>query len=151
MSKVLDFVEKRSQNIEEKKRGFERILFRNILGTYTVLDKQETIYPVKLVDISRTGCMFEIPWNPKKDTRYEKEEEIKLRMYFSEKSFIPVVVKIKYSMEKIEGGGKAFMRYGCEFDQSLTSFKALESFINFLYDFAEFSTIDHNETKSFFI
>ena len=76
MSKVLDFVEKRSQNIEEKKRGFERILFRNILGTYTVLDKQETIYPVKLVDISRTGCMFEIPWNPKKDTRYEKEEEM---------------------------------------------------------------------------
>ncbi|MFZ9002190.1 MAG: PilZ domain-containing protein [Bacteriovoracaceae bacterium] len=151
MSKVLDFVEKRSQNIEEKRQGFERILFRNILGTYTLLDNEGTIYPVKLIDVSRSGCMFEIPWNHKKDKRYEKEEEIKMRMYFSEKSFIPVLVKIKYSMEKIEGGGKAFMRYGCEFDKSLTSFKALESFIDFLYNFAEYSTVDHNEIKSYFV
>ncbi len=151
MSKVLDFVEKRSQNIEEKRQGFERILFRNILGTYTVLDNEGTIYPVKLIDVSRAGCMFEIPWNPKKDKRYEKEEEIKMRMYFSEKSFIPVLVKIKYSMEKIEGGGQAFMRYGCEFDKSLTSFKALESFIDFLYNFAEYSTIDTNENKTYFL
>lgn len=149
--KVLDFVEKRNQNIEDKRRGFERILFRNTLGTYTVLDNQGTIYPIKLIDISREGCLFEMPWNPKKDKKYAQDTEIDLRMYFSEKSYIPVLVKIKYSMEKIEGSGNTFIQYGCEFDKSLTSFAALESFIDFLYKFAEYSTIDQNESKTFFI
>lgn len=149
--KVLDFTEKRKQNIEEKRQGFERLMFQNTLGAYTVIDQAGTVYPIKLIDISHNGCMFQIPWNPKNDKKFEMDSEIKLKFYFSEKSFIPAIVSIRYVMEAIEGDGKTFIRYGCEFDKSLKCFEALQSFIEFLYKFAEFSTIDHNETRSFFI
>lgn len=149
-TKVLDFVKKREEAIEDRRRKFERIMFDNILGTYTVLNLDGTIYPVKLMDISHDGLMFEIPYDSKKGKKYEKNSEIMLRMYFSEKRFIPVAVKIRFSMEALEGPGQVYMRYGCEFDKSLTSFKALESFIDFLYKFSEVSTVDLTETKSFF-
>lgn len=149
--KVLDFEEKRKQNIEEKRQGFERLMFQNILGAYTVIDKAGTVYPIKLIDISHDGCMFQVPWNPRNDDKFENDTEIKLKFYFSEKSFVPAIVKIRYAMETIEGDGQTSIRYGCEFDKSLKSFEALKSFIEFLYKFAELSTIDHSENRSFFL
>ena len=68
--KVLDFIEKRKENVEAKRRNFERILFQNVLGAYTELDQDGTVYPVELVDISKDGCLFQIPWNAKKDQRF---------------------------------------------------------------------------------
>ena len=59
--KVLDFAQKREQNIENKRRQFERVLFQNFLGAYTVIDQGGAIYPVSLVDISHDGlstCAF---------------------------------------------------------------------------------------------
>ena len=43
------------------------------------------------------------------------------------------------------------MQYGCEFDDSMPSFEAIGSFIDFMYKFAEHSTVDHGESKVFFI
>ena len=50
--KVLDFNTKRQENIEEKRRNFERVMFQNFLGCYTVIHREGVIYPVELVDIS---------------------------------------------------------------------------------------------------
>ena len=51
--KVLDFIGKRNANIEQKRRNFERILFQNFLGAYTVLDDNGTNYKVQLVLVPR--------------------------------------------------------------------------------------------------
>lgn len=149
--KVLDFVGKRKENIEQKRRNFERILFQNFLGAYTVLNKDGVIYPITLVDISHDGCLFQVPWNFNKDVPMEKDSEVSFRMYFTKKSYIPVIASVKYNSEFVDQDGQTYMQYGCSFDKSMPSFEALESFINFLYQFAEHSAIDKGDQKSFFL
>ncbi len=149
--KLLDFVGKRKENIEQKRRSFERILFQNFLGAYTVLDNHGTVYPVTLVDISREGCLFQIPIGPKGESPYDKDTELTLRMYFTKQTFIPVVVRIKYGNEVLGTDGHHYMAYGCEFDTSLPSFAALQSFIDFLYSYSEHSAHDRGDARAFFI
>ena len=148
--KPIDFIKKREENIEKKRRSFGRIVFKNILGVYTVIDSHGSIYPIEMVDISRDGCLFQIPWNPKSDQKFKMGLEIPLRMYFTKQSFILVSIKIKHSQE-YQKGDKTFMRYGCVFDKSLSSFAALSNFIDFLYSFAEHSTIDRGDARVFFL
>lgn len=148
---LLDFTKKREEKIEQKRRTFERVLFQNLLGAYSVIDSDDgTIFPIELVDISREGCLFQVPWNVKKNRKMSKGHETTIRMYFTKESFIPVIVKIKYGKE-IEDNGQIYMQYGCEFDDSMPSFEAIGSFIDFMYKFAEHSTVDHGESKVFFI
>lgn len=149
--KVLDFNAKREENIEQKRRQFERILFNNFLGAYTVVDQGGTIYPVNLVDVSREGCLFQVPWNMDRDTKIEEGTEITMRMYFTKKSFIPVVMVIKRGQEHVDEDGQTYMQYGAEFDTSMPSFQAVESFIDFMYKFAEHSSFDKGSQKVFFL
>ena len=149
--KLLDFVGKRKENIEQKRRSFERILFQNFLGAYTVLDNQGTNYPVSLVDISQDGCLFQVPLPPKAANPFEKDTEVTLRMYFTKQTFIPVVVRIKYGNEVLGTDGNHYMAYGCEFDKSLPSFAALQSFIDFLYSYSEHSALDRGDSRSYFL
>jgi hypothetical protein len=149
--KLLDFVSKRNECIEKKRRNFERIMFSNFLGAYTVLDAEGSVYPIELVDISRQGCLFSVPWDPTKDVPFNKGHELNLRIYFTKASYIPVVVKVIHSKEVLTGDGSTCLHYGCEFDKSMPSFGALESFIEFMYRFAEHSRIDRGDTKVFFL
>lgn len=149
--KVLDFVGKRQENIEHKRRHFERVLFNNFLGAYTVVDQGGSIYPVSLVDISYEGCLFQVPWDVKRDTKMKEQTELTMRMYFTKQSFIPVVMNIKYGREFVDGDGQTFMQYGCEFDSSTSSFQAIHAFIDFLYKFAEHSSFDRGSNKVYFL
>ena len=125
MSKVISFKEKRDQVVEDKRRSFERVVFDNIVGAYSVIDDEGSIYPIRLVDISKTGCLFQVPASHA-DKKFAEGHELMLRMYFTKKSYIPVCVKIKYNHEHHETDGTEYARYGCEFDTSIESFKALE-------------------------
>ena len=148
---VLDFTKKREENIEKKRRSFDRVVFRNFLGAYSVINDNGAIFPIELVDISKTGCLFQVPWNVKNDTKFKSGHEVSMRMYFTEKSYIPVVCKVKYDKEFLDDQGQTYLQYGCEFDESLPSFQALKSFIDFTYSFAEHSSIDQGDLKSFFL
>jgi hypothetical protein len=150
-AKVLDFNKKRAQNIEKKRRQFERVLFTDLIGCYTVVDGRDAVAKVQLVDISSTGCLIEMHHKLTRETMKEGEE-LKLRLYFTEKSYIPLILKVKRrdKQTRPEIAGQIW-HYGCEFDRSLPSFKAVESFIQFVYKFAEFSRIDEKNQKVFFI
>ena len=145
--KVLDFNTARKENIEEKKRAFERVLFQDFLGCYTVIHREGVIYPVELVDISSDGCLFQVPWNVNNDKKFEKGTEFTLRFYFTNKNYIPVIVESKYGKEFVGSDGESYMRYGCEFDTSYPTFEALKPFIEFMYKFAEHSAVDKGDTK----
>ncbi len=145
--KLLDFVGKRKESIEQKRRNFERLMFQNFLGAYSVIDDNGSVYPVKLVDLSKDGCLFQVPWDVKKDKAFAQGTELTLRMYFTKQSFVPVVVNLRHSNEHIDENGETYMHYGCEFDKSLPGFEVMEHFINFMYKFAEHSSIDRNENK----
>lgn len=149
--KVLDFVGKRKENIEQKRRSFERVLFQNFLGAYTVIDQDGTNYPVDLIDISHDGCQFQVPWNAKKDAVLPEGHEVTLRVYFTQSSYIPVSVEIKRSQEQVSTDGRVFMQYGCQFDKTTTSFEAMQSFIDFMYKFSEFSCIDKGDQRVYFL
>jgi hypothetical protein len=148
--KVIDFVSKRQGNIENKRRNFERLMFQNVMGAYSVIAQGDAIHPITMVNISKDGCMFRIPWRVNEDEKIATDSELSLRMYFSKKSYIPVVVKVVRSQEVLEDG-RTYMDYGCMFDKSLQSFAALEAFIDFLYKFAEYSAVDQGSDKVFFL
>jgi hypothetical protein len=144
--KVIDFEEKRLGNIEKKRRKFERIMFKNILGAYAVIDEGEDLFQVNILDISRDGLQFETPIIKGQKGQFEQGDEISLRLYFTSNSFLTTVIEIKHGQERIEEG-RSFVRYGAAFNKKLSSFEALESFIDFLYKFAEHSTVDHGSHK----
>ncbi len=149
-TKIFDFVKKRSENVEQKRRAFERLVFQNFLGAYTVIEDGGAIYPIALVDISNTGCLFQVPWTMGKDKKIPKNTEILMRMYFTKGSYIPVLVSVKHGKEVVMQDGTTYMQYGCEFDKSVSSFEAMQSFIDFMYKFAKHSAVDKGDTKVFF-
>lgn len=149
-TKVIDFVKKRSENVEQKRRQFERMVFQNFLGAYSVLDDKGSIFPITLVDISQDGCSFQVPWRPGKDSKIQRDTEFVMRMYFTKGSYIPVVVNVRHGKEVIMDDGMTYMQYGCEFDKSHSSFEAMQSFIDFMDKFAKHSAIDKGDTKVYF-
>ncbi len=91
MSKVINFEEKRRDSIEKRKRNFERVLFTEFLGSYAEIDDNGTKYGVNLVDISREGCMFQVPFAQFSNHRFKDGEDITVRVYFTKEDFLPRV------------------------------------------------------------
>lgn len=151
MTKVIDFQTKRKDSIEKRKRAFERVLFSEFLGSYAEIDENGTKYDVGLVDISRDGCLFQIPFTDNARIHFGPDQEVMIRVYFTSDDFLPVVVNIKHASEYVDEYGMAYMRFGGEFDKSLPSFSAFEPFIEFIYKFAEFSCVDKGESKVYFL
>ena len=149
--KVVDFNEKRKKTIEQKRRTFERVVFQEIMGVYSVVDDQGSNFPVKLVDISGDGCQFQLPFSLKAKNQFKAGTEMTLKLYFSKGSYLPAVVTVRHASEYVDKDGDAWLRLGGEFDTSLPTFKALSHFINFIYSYAEFSCIDKGESKVFFL
>ena len=151
MSKVIDFQTKRNESIEKRKRSFERVLFTEFLGSYAEIDDEGTKFNVFLIDISRDGCLFQIPYAEGSLKHFKGKKQVSLRVYFTKDDFLPLSVDIKHLNEYIDERGDAYLRFGGEFDQSLPSFQAFKPFIEFIYKFAEFSCIDKGESKVYFL
>jgi hypothetical protein len=145
---VIDFIGKRHEAIEQRKRDFERILFKNFLGVYMSLEDHVKAVETDIVDISDKGCLLQIPFVSQQKKKYKKDTEIHLRIYFTATAFLPVVLMIRYASEFIDEAGKRFLRLGCEYDKSVPSFEAMESFIQFTHKFAEHSSSDRQEHRS---
>ena len=96
--KVLDFNKKKAETIEMKRRAFNRIVFTNFLGAYSVIEDSGSIYPVTMIDIAGDGCAFQVPWNPRSDKKLVDGHELSMRMYFTKASFIPVILNIRHSI-----------------------------------------------------
>jgi hypothetical protein len=148
---VVDFQSKRKDAIEKKKRQFERFLFDDFLGCFAEVDDNGTNFPVKLVNVSETGCKVETPWNPNTHKSLSQMEDLTLRVYFTKKSFIPLVMTIARSEEVVNEDGTVHMQYGCEFDESLPGFQAWKSFVDFIGKYAEFSSFDKGDQKVYFL
>lgn len=151
MSKVIDFQAKRKESIEKRKRSFERVLFSEFLGSYAEIDEQGTKFDVTMLDLSKDGCLFQVPFAKRSLSHFKNNESVTVRIYFTKEDFLPLSVKIKHINEYIDERGDAYLRFGGEFDQSLPSFKAFQPFIDFIYKFAEFSCVDKGESKVYFL
>ena len=151
MSKVIDFQAKRRESIEKRKRSFERVLFSEFLGSYAEIDDQGTKFDVTMVDISREGCLFQIPFADSSLKFFKNSKEVTVRIYFTKEDFLPLAVQLKHINEYVDERGNAHIRFGGEFDKTLPSFQAFEPFIEFIYKFAEYSCVDKGESKVYFL
>jgi hypothetical protein len=149
--KVVDFAEKRKKNIEQKRRTFERVVFQEFLGVYTVIDDQGAGFPIKLLDISKDGCQFQVPFSLKAKNQFKSGTEVTLKLYFTKGSYLPALVTVRHATEYIDQQGDAWLRLGGDFDTAIPSFKALASFIDFIYQYAEYSCLDKGDQKVFFL
>lgn len=150
-NKIVNFQEKRQEHIERKKRSFERVMFDDFLGCSTEIDSFGSNYPIEMVNLSKDGCMFQIPKSVKGKKKFMEGDELNLRIYFTKTNYIPLVVNIRHGQEFVDKNGNTHLRYGCQFNKEVPSFKAVESFVNFLYSFAEHSCQDKGESKVFFL
>jgi hypothetical protein len=148
---VVDFNEKRKKTIEQKRRNFERVVFQEFLGVETVVDGQGSGHPIKLLDVSTTGCQLQLPFSLKAKNQFGAGTELTLKFYFTKQTYLSAVVTVRRASEYIDQNGDAWLRLGGEFDTSLPSFNALRSFIDFIYQYAEYSHVDKGESKVYFL
>jgi len=149
--KVFDFESKRRQNIETKRRTFERVMFEEFLGVEAVVDDNGTGYPVKLLDVSRDGLLFQMPHSAKASAMFAAGAEFTLKLSFAKGSYLPVVIKVRHAKESIDKRGDAYWHCGGEFDKTVPSFQAVQSFVEFIYKYAEFSCQDNVAHKVYFL
>jgi len=141
-TKVVNFSDKRKAQQDNMKREYERILYKQLLGGYTLIENLG-LKGVELNDISKTGCMFTM--DPA-DGSFNEGEEIDFRFYFSSTAYIPAKLKI-VRVEKIEDGYSCVWSYGCQIDTSYQAYPALEKFVDFLEAFGKAARKDSGEEK----
>ena len=146
-SNIIDFVSKRNEIIEKKRRRFERVLFDNFFDIKTTIAGDVELM-VDLIDVSHGGCRFRI-LEKEAPASLKKGRVVTLNIYFAEGNYIPVSVAIGRSPKSVEGNGNHWKEYGGKFDKSLSSFQAMEAFVDFVYKYAEFSHTDYEGEKAY--
>lgn len=147
-SKVIDFGKVREKRIEEKRRQYERVLFKNVLGAYGVAEG-EGLRAIELVDVSATGMSFQLPSYSKNLDGLKVGKEMIFRLYFSEDTYIPMGIKILNRRPCIENGN-TYERFGCAIDTNMQSYGTYKTFVEFLTKYAESAHQDKGDLKLFF-
>ena len=111
-----------------EKREFERILFNKFLGVYTLVETR-SLHRVNLVDISTTGCRFEISRN---HGELQVGDQWAFRFYFTEDTYLPALLKIKHRYDS-ENAEEDYIGYGAAFDSTASTYSCLSDYVNVLY------------------
>src|SRR5205085_2360472 len=105
----------RKEKQESLKREYERVLFNKILGCYAVLERVG-LKAIEMVDISKNGCSFKTPSSA---APFEVNEDIDLRYYFTNSTFLPCRMTIK-NVIQVEENGVTYWRMGGTFDREIS-------------------------------
>jgi hypothetical protein len=144
---LVDFETIREAKMEEKRRKTERFFFKNLLGVYCVTAK-DAITAVELVDVSEDGIAFQVKFDPRNPWPREIDD-IPMRLYFSQDSYLEIGVKIQNSRQTIDGGTR-MIRYGCSVDKTWSSYEAYQQFVRFLKLYSEHNHRDAGNTCVFY-
>ncbi len=143
---VLSFETAREEQIEKRRRSYERVIFKNVLGVYTVME-QKGLHAIELVDISEMGLSFQVPRNS--DLELAEGTVLNMRLYFSPDSYLPLRVKVVRTVDAIEEGASV-RQYGCLIDKTLKSYRAIYHFVRFIVNCAEHGHEDREHLKIFY-
>lgn len=145
---VVDFNQVRTQKLDEKRRKTERIFFKQLLSVYCVTE-DSAMRAIEPVDVSEEGFSFQVPYNPDKPWPTDANE-FTIRLYFSQETYIPVLLRIVNSRPCIESGAR-YVRFGCTVDQTLTSYPAYAQFVRFMKAYSEHAHKDAGDMTLFYI
>ena len=115
----------------DEKREYERVLFNEFLGIYTIIETKG-LRKVKLIDISTTGCRFE---TGKDNGKLQVGDEWAFRFYFTKDTYLPALLRIKHRYDS-ESEEEDYIGYGAAFDGTLTTYPCLRNFIEIIYCYA---------------
>ncbi len=145
---IVDFKQAREQRLEEKRRTTERIFFHNLLSVFSMVSESKML-PIDLIEVSEDGLSFQIPYNP--DHIWPKDtDEIPIRFYFSQNTYLEIQVKIQNSRPSIENHCR-YVRFGCAVDRELKSYPAYQLFVKFLKLYAEHAHKDLGDVSVFYL
>lgn len=144
-NEIIDFAELREQKIAERRVQYERVLFDKMLGVYSIVEGQG-LKAIELLDISNEGISFQISADTPEV--YQKGDQVKVRLYFSQDTYVPVVVNIKNS-NPINISGRKMIRYGGSFDKDIKSYEAIQAFAEFIKVYSSLCVKDNNNLPIF--
>jgi hypothetical protein len=143
---VINLTTVRQEKIEEKRRDYERVVFKSNFGVYTVME-QMGLHAVEIIDISEGGMQFQVP--EKSEFQHNIGDVFPIRFYFSADHFLSIDVKVVRSFTAIENG-QAVHRYGCLIDKSMASYSAIYHFVQFITKCAEHGHKDDTHLKVYY-
>jgi hypothetical protein len=145
---LVDFSEVRTQKLEEKRRKTERIFFKNLLGVYSVTGETR-MRQIDLVDVSEEGCAFQVPFSSENPWPTQGND-LPIRLYFSQDTYLEVRVKVVNSRPYIENGER-YIRYGCVVDQTLSSYTCYQQFVRFMHSYSDCAHRDLGDVSVFYL
>jgi hypothetical protein len=148
-SSVIDFSEVRAQKMDEKRRKTERVFFKNLLSVYCVTGHSE-MRAIEMVEVSEEGCSFQVPYDAKNPWPSTLNEDLPIRFYFSQDTYILVRMKIMNARPCIDHGNR-YVRYGCAVDKTLKSYPAYQQFVRFMKEYSEHAHKDSGDVSVFYI
>ncbi|MGZ3694577.1 MAG: PilZ domain-containing protein [Bdellovibrionota bacterium] len=143
---VVNLSSVRQEIIEEKRRNYERVVFRSNFGVYTLLP-EGGLHAIEVVDISEGGMQFQTSENS--TLNLDTGAVVPVRFYFATDHFIAIDVKVVRSFSAIEDG-RAVHRYGCLMDKTMASYAAIFHFVQFITKCAEHGHKDDAHLKVFY-
>lgn len=146
---VVDFSEVREQRLDEKRRKTERIFFKQMLGVYCVTSSASKMKPIEVIDVSENGCSFQVPFDSA-DANPIDTDDLPIRLYFSQDTYIEVRLKVQNSRPCIDNGAR-YVRYGCLIDETLSSYPAYQGFVRFLKLYSEHAHKDKGDVSVFYL
>jgi hypothetical protein len=149
-AQVFDFKKKRAENIEKKKRQFERVLFSEFVQCFCATPGSDGLFSVTVIDVSQSGCQLQVEVQENIDKLFKVKKELELRFFFTKKSFLSARIKVM-RMVKSEVAGKQVFKVGCAFDQNMPSFQAIKAMVSFFYHYAEYSQTESAQNRVFFL
>lgn len=143
---VINLNEKKKEIIENKRREFERVLFKQLLGVYCFLEENSTPIPITLIDLSKKGMLMQSTLKNKNFFQEKINEIITIRLYFSSHSYLPVKAFVKHITDYEDKTGIDSIRIGLELDESSSNYHAIDLFTQFIFEYAQHSIIDKDKS-----
>lgn len=122
---VLDMTERRQEVLTEERRLVRRTILSEFIGAYAVVPEQG-LAKVALYDISEQGMAVDLE---SALGQFREGEEVALRIYLSQDTFMPFVARV-YNCRHIPEEG--VYRHGVAFLKDTINNDALSHFIQFL-------------------
>lgn len=143
---VINLTSVRQEKIEEKRREYERVVFRSNFGVF-VFNESTGLDAIEIVDISEGGIQFQTP--EKSHLKLQVGDVVPVRLYFATDHYISIDVKVVRSFTALENGS-AVHRYGCLMDKGMASYSAIYHFVQFITKCAEHGHKDQQHLKVFY-
>lgn len=124
-SSVTDMTERRQEVLKEERRLVRRTILSEFIGAYAVIPEQG-LAKVAIYDISEQGMAVDMETA---NGNFREGEEVALRIYLSQDTFMPFVARV-YNVRHIPEEG--VYRHGVAFMKESINNDALHHFISFL-------------------